>query len=194
MLIVVWYLIPGLFLFGVVVGQGFIEKFVVHLFQILVAKDDILPDLLRSTFAAEKLLLLCRILPRPGHSRNGCAYKITRPFPVKAYILLLLFYHNWPQATTSLLLSCEKVTQKHFHTAAPFGRQYESAFARSRGGSPSCQPLRFPAAPSQLRPGTRPPILSIILPSTISIIFHHLIIVPVPHPKYGRGNSPVLIQ
>ena len=28
----------------------------------------------------------------------------------------------------------EKVTQKHFHTAAPLGRQYESAFARSRGG------------------------------------------------------------
>lgn len=67
------------------------------------------------------------------HSRNGCAYKITRPFPAKAYILLLLFYHNWPQATTSLLLSCEKVTQKHFHTAAPLWRQYESAFARSRG-------------------------------------------------------------
>jgi hypothetical protein len=32
-----------------------------------------------------------------------------------------------------LLLSCEKVTQKHFHTAAPLWRQYESAFARSRG-------------------------------------------------------------
>ena len=30
-------------------------------------------------------------------------------------------YHNWPQATTSLLLSCEKVTQKHFHTTAPLG-------------------------------------------------------------------------
>ena len=28
----------------------------------------------------------------------------------------------------------EKVTQKHFHTDAPLGRQYESAFARSRGG------------------------------------------------------------
>lgn len=27
----------------------------------------------------------------------------------------------------------EKVTQKHFHTAAPLGRQYESAFARSAG-------------------------------------------------------------
>ena len=27
----------------------------------------------------------------------------------------------------------EKVTQKHFHTAAPLWRQYESAFARSRG-------------------------------------------------------------
>ena len=34
---------------------------------------------------------------------------------------ILLFYHNWPQSTTSLLLSCEKVTQKHFHTAAPSG-------------------------------------------------------------------------
>ena len=43
MLIVVWYLVPGLFLFGVVGGKGFIEKFVVHLFQILVAKGDILP-------------------------------------------------------------------------------------------------------------------------------------------------------
>jgi hypothetical protein len=32
-----------------------------------------------------------------------------------------------------LLLSGEKVTQKHFHTAAPLWRQYESAFARSRG-------------------------------------------------------------
>lgn len=43
MLVVVWYLVPGLFLFGVVGGQGFIEKFVVHLFQILIAKGDILP-------------------------------------------------------------------------------------------------------------------------------------------------------
>jgi len=42
-----------------------------------------------------------------------------------------------------LLLSCEKVTQKHFHTAAPLGRQYESAFARSRGGCWSR--LRLPA-------------------------------------------------
>ena len=32
-----------------------------------------------------------------------------------------------------MLLSGEKVTQKHFHTAAPLWRQYESAFARSRG-------------------------------------------------------------
>jgi len=71
-------------------GKGFIEKFVVHLFQILVAKGDIL-------------------------------LKLPVPFLQKAYILLLLFYHNWPQATTSLLLSCEKVTQKHFHTAAPSG-------------------------------------------------------------------------
>ena len=31
------------------------------------------------------------------------------PFLQKAYILLLLFYHNWPQATTSLLLYCKRI-------------------------------------------------------------------------------------
>ena len=130
MLIVVWYLVPGLFLFGIVGGQGFIEKFVVHLLQILVAKGDILPDLLRSTFAAEKLLLLCRILPRPVIPEMVVPIKSPVPFLQKAYILLLLFYHNWPQATTSLLLSCEKVTQKALFTPPPLrGWQYESAFA-----------------------------------------------------------------
>lgn len=46
--------------------------------------------------------------------------------------ILLPFYHTATDKATSLLLSGEKVTQKHFHTAAPLGRQYESAFARSR--------------------------------------------------------------
>ncbi|MDD3542960.1 MAG: hypothetical protein PHO69_09815 [Petrimonas sp.] len=78
-------------------------------------------DLLRSTFAAEKLLLLCRILPRPVIPEMVVPIKSPVPFLQKAHILLFLFYHNWPQATTSLLLSCEKVTQKHFHTTAPLG-------------------------------------------------------------------------
>ena len=39
----------------------------------------------------------------------------------------------------------EKVTQKHFHTAAPLGRQYESAFARSRG---DCQRKLMPQPPN----------------------------------------------
>ncbi|WP_207656936.1 hypothetical protein, partial [Eisenbergiella massiliensis] len=72
-------------------------------------------------FAAEKLLLLCRILPRPVIPEMVVPIKSPVPFLQKAYILLLLFYHTWPEATTSLFLSGEKGTQKHFHTAAPFG-------------------------------------------------------------------------
>ena len=121
MLIVIWYLVPGLFLFGIVGSQGFIEKFVVHLLQILVEKGDILPRPASVYIRRRKAPVVVPDTSPARHSRNGCAYKITRPFPAKAYILLLLFYHNWPQATTSLLLSCEKVTQKHFHTAAPSG-------------------------------------------------------------------------
>ncbi|MCB7044018.1 hypothetical protein, partial [Flavonifractor plautii] len=51
--------------------------------------------------------------------------------------------------------SVEKVTQKHFHTAAPLGRQYESAFARSRGGSPkptgNCNFPQLPADSSFIK-------------------------------------------
>ena len=91
------------------------------------------PERLRSTFVAEKLLLLCRILPRLVIPEMVVPIKSPAPFLQKAYTLLLLFYYNWAQTTTSLLLSCEKVTQKHFHTAAPLGHQYESAFAPCRG-------------------------------------------------------------
>jgi hypothetical protein len=38
-----------------------------------------------------------------------------------------LFYHKFPLKTTSLLLSGEKVTQKHFHTATPSVQRCESA-------------------------------------------------------------------
>ena len=60
---------------------------------------------------------------------------LTLPFfcAVLLCFILLPFYHTATDKATSLLLSGEKVTQKHFHTAAPLWRQYESAFARSRG-------------------------------------------------------------
>lgn len=45
------------------------------------------PDLLRSTFAAEKLLLLCRILPRPVIPEMVVPIKSPVPFSKKAYIL-----------------------------------------------------------------------------------------------------------
>ena len=60
---------------------------------------------------------------------------LTLPFfcAVLLCFILLPFYHTATDKATSLLLSGEKVTQKHFHTAAPLWLQYESAFARSRG-------------------------------------------------------------
>ena len=84
MLVVVWYLVPGLFLFGVVVGQSFIEKLVVHLFQILVAKGDILPRPAPVYIRRRKAPVVVPDTSPARHSRNGCAYKITRPFPSKS--------------------------------------------------------------------------------------------------------------
>ena len=43
MLIVVGYLVPGLFLLCVVRSQGFIEHLMIDLFQILLAKGDVQP-------------------------------------------------------------------------------------------------------------------------------------------------------
>ena len=43
MLIVIWYLVPGLFLFGIVGSQGLVEDLVLPLLHILVAKGAILP-------------------------------------------------------------------------------------------------------------------------------------------------------
>lgn len=65
MLVVVWDLIPCLFLPGVVCLQCLVEDLMVDLFQIIVAKVTFCSVRLRSTFAAENLRLLCRILPRP---------------------------------------------------------------------------------------------------------------------------------
>lgn len=92
------------------------------------------PDLLRSTFAAEKLLLLCRILPRPVIPEMVVPIKSPVPFLQKAYILLLLFYHNWPQATTSLLLSCEKVNAKALSHRRPTGAGSMKVLLRPAGG------------------------------------------------------------
>ena len=43
MLIVIGYLVPGLFLLGVVCSQGFIEYLMIDLFQILLAEGDVQP-------------------------------------------------------------------------------------------------------------------------------------------------------
>ena len=84
MLIVIWYLVPGLFLFGILGGQGFIEKIVVHLFQILVAKGNILPRPASVYIRRRKAPVVVPDTSPARHSRNGCTYKITRPFPAKS--------------------------------------------------------------------------------------------------------------
>ncbi|WP_213543945.1 hypothetical protein, partial [Pusillibacter faecalis] len=67
--------------------------------------------------------LLCRILPCPIMPEMVVPIPLTRPFfcTVFPYFILLPFYHTATDKATSLLLSGEKVTQKHFHTAALYG-------------------------------------------------------------------------
>ena len=68
-----------------------------------------------------------------SHSGNSCTDKITHPF-YRLNLLPIPSYHSPCKGARPLCYFLgEKVTQKTFHTAAPLGRQYESAFARSRG-------------------------------------------------------------
>ena len=75
-----------------------------------------------------------------SHAGNSCTDKITHPF-YRLNLLSIPSYHSPRKGARPLCYFLgEKVTQKHFHTAAPLGRQCESAFARSRGGSPEPEP------------------------------------------------------
>ena len=75
-----------------------------------------------------------------SHAGNSCTDKITHPF-YRLNLLPIPSYHSPRKGARPLCYFLgEKVTQKHFHTAAPLGRQCESAFARSRGGSPEPEP------------------------------------------------------
>ena len=71
-----------------------------------------------------------------SHAGNSCTDKITHPF-YRLNLLPTPSSHS-PRRGASPLCYCrgEKGPQKPFPTAAPWGRQYESALARSRGGSP----------------------------------------------------------
>ena len=65
MLIIVCDLIPGLFLFGVVGGQGLVEDLVVDLFQIIVAVGHILLRPAPVYIRRKKLPVIMLILPGP---------------------------------------------------------------------------------------------------------------------------------
>ena len=68
-----------------------------------------------------------------SNAGNSYTDKIAHPF-YRLNLLPIPSYHSPCKGARPLCYFLgEKVTQKHFHTAAPLGRQYESAFARSRG-------------------------------------------------------------
>ncbi len=142
MLIVVGYLVPGLFLLCVVRSQGFIEHLMIDLFQVLLAEGDaqprpapvdvgrrerpiVVPDTAPARHAGDRHAhgdhRLSSKLQRERHFGSDVAHASHVTIPSRSLQPLCYFLG-------------EKVTQKHFHTAAPLGRQYESAFARSRGG------------------------------------------------------------
>ena len=80
MLIVVCDFIPGLFLFGVVGGQGFIKKLVVDLFQIIVAVGHILLRPAPVYIRRKKLPVIVADTAGAHHAGYSRTDKITRPF------------------------------------------------------------------------------------------------------------------
>lgn len=86
-----------------------------------------------------------------SHAGNSCTDKITHPF-YRLNLLPIPSYHSPHKGARPLCYFLgEKVTQKHFHTSAPLGRRYESAFVRSRGGSPELTGRYvFPLLPANL--------------------------------------------
>jgi len=84
MLIVVRYLIPGLFLFGIVGGQGLVKDFMIDLFQIFVAKGHILLRPAPVYIRRCKAPVVVPDTAPASHAGYGCPYKITRSFPAKS--------------------------------------------------------------------------------------------------------------
>ena len=101
MLIVVWYLVPGLFLFGVVVGQGFIEKLVVDLFQIVVAVGHILLRAAPVYIRRKKLPVIVADTAWAHHAGYSRTDKITHPF-YRPNLLPIPSYHSPRRGTTPL--------------------------------------------------------------------------------------------
>ena len=77
MLIIVCDLIPGLFLFGVVGGQGLVEDLVVDLFQIIVAVGHILLRPAPVYIRRKKLPVIMADTAWAHHAGYGCTDKIT---------------------------------------------------------------------------------------------------------------------
>ena len=133
MLIVVRYLVPGLFLFGVVGGQGLVKDFVIDLFQIFVAKGHILPRPAPVYIRRCKAPVVVPDTAPASHAGYGCPDKITRPF-YRPYPLLLPSYHSPREGATPLCYFLGEKVIKALSHRHPFGAGSMKVLLRPAGG------------------------------------------------------------
>ena len=152
MLIVIRNLIPCFRLLRIVFCQCFIEQFVIYFLNIFIAEDHVLrrpfsvhvdgmessvvvPDAAFSHHTGNGYFYKIHVLSVGDVKRSVCFHRCV--FSLWGTISTILLYHRKTRLSTSLLLSGEKVTQKHFHTTGnrltTSCRQYESAMRSPRG-------------------------------------------------------------
>ena len=101
MLIIVCDLIPGLFLFCVVGGQGLVEDLVVDLLQIVVAVGHILLRPAPVYIRRRKAPVVVSDTSPARHAGYGCTDKITHPF-YRPNLLQIPSYHSPRKGATPL--------------------------------------------------------------------------------------------
>ena len=167
MLIVVWYLVPGLFLFGVVGSQGLVEDLVVDLFQIIVAVGHILLRPAPVYIRRKKLPVIVADTAWAHHAGYGCTDKITRPF-YRPNLLQIPSYHSPRKGATPLCYFLRgESNAKALSHCRPVGAGSMKVLLRAPAGDgQGCQGVRFPATPGLPRLGLRPRRLQAAPPET----------------------------
>jgi hypothetical protein len=96
MLVVVWDLVPCLFLPGVVALQRLVKQLVIDLLQILVDKDDVLPRPVPVYIGRRELPVIVPDASPAHHAGNRCSDTSHPSFPLPCFsvFVLLSFYHT----------------------------------------------------------------------------------------------------
>ena len=96
MLVVVWDLVPCLFLPGVVALQRLVKQLVIDLLQILVDKDDVLARPVPVYIGRRELPVIVPDASPAHHAGNRCSDTSHPSFPLPCFsvFVLLSFYHT----------------------------------------------------------------------------------------------------